>query len=360
MRVIVAPDSFKGSASAIEVARALAEGWRRERPGDEIVLAPMADGGEGTVAAFAIAVPEARRHALVVPGPDDRPVRTEWLLLPDGTAVVELASSSGLTLLEAPRPLTAHTRGFGRAIAAALDDGARALLLAIGGSASTDGGVGALRELGARFLTLAGQEVGDGGGALHELARIELSGLRPIPAGGASILSDVTHPLLGDVGAAGVFGPQKGAGFEDILRLDDGLRRLAAHLDADAGAAGAGAAGGTGFGLLAWGARLAPGSAAVGEALGLPRLVAGADVVITGEGRFDAQSMAGKVPSYVLGLAQAAGARTLLVAGALEAPTTAFVAAISLTEEAGSTAAALAEPLPHLRAVARTLAALVT
>ncbi|NRD08670.1 glycerate kinase [Rathayibacter agropyri] len=360
LRVIVAPDSFKGSASAIEVARALAEGWRRERPGDEIVLAPMADGGEGTVAAFAIAVPESRRHALVVPGPDDRPVRTEWLLLPDGTAVVELASSSGLTLLEAPRPLTAHTRGFGRAIAAALDAGARALLLAIGGSASTDGGVGALRELGARFLTLAGQEVGDGGGALHELARIELSGLRPIPAGGASILSDVTHPLLGDVGVARVFGPQKGAGFEDILRLDDGLRHLAAHLDADAGAAGAGAAGGTGFGLLAWGARLAPGSAAVGEALGLPRLVAGADVVITGEGRFDAQSMAGKVPSYVLGLAQAAGARTLLVAGALEAPTTAFAAAISLTEEAGSTAAALAEPLPHLRAVARELAALVT
>lgn len=360
LRVIVAPDSFKGSASAIEVARALAEGWRRERPGDEIVLAPMADGGEGTVAAFAIAVPEARRHALVVPGPDDRPVRTEWLLLPDGTAVVELASSSGLTLLEAPRPLTAHTRGFGRAVAAALDAGARALLLAIGGSASTDGGVGALRELGARFLTLAGQEVGDGGGALHELARIEFSGLRPIPAGGASILSDVTHPLLGDVGAARVFGPQKGAGFEDILRLDDGLRHLAAHLDADAGAAGAGAAGGTGFGLLAWGARLAPGSAAVGEALGLPWLVAGADVVITGEGRFDAQSMAGKVPSYVLGLAQAAGARTLLVAGALEAPTTAFAEAMSLTEEAGSTAAALAEPLPHLRAVARELAALVT
>lgn len=354
--MIIAPDSFKGSATAVEVAEALAEGWRGVRPDDDVVLAPMADGGEGTVDAFAVAVPEARRHALTVTGPDDRPVETAWLLLPDGTAVVELASASGITLLDPLRPLTAHTRGFGRAIAAALDAGAHALLLAIGGSSSTDGGVGALRELGARFLTVSGHDLGDGGGALHELAVVDRHALRPVPAGGARILSDVTNPLLGDSGAAHVFGPQKGASLDDVLRLDDGLRHLAAHLDADAEQAGTGAAGGTGFGLLAWGARLAPGSAAVGEALGLPALVAGADVVVTGEGRFDSQSMAGKVPSYLLGLAEAAGARTVLVAGAIQAPTTAFAAAASLTEAAGSAAAAIADPLPHLRTVAGELA----
>ena len=354
--MIIAPDSFKGSATAVEVAEALAEGWRGVRPDDDVVLAPMADGGEGTVDAFAVAVPEAHRHALTVTGPDDRPVETAWLLLPDGTAVVELASASGITLLDPLRPLTAHTRGFGRAIAAALDAGAHALLLAIGGSSSTDGGVGALRELGARFLTVSGHDLGDGGGALHELAVVDRHALRPVPAGGARILSDVTNPLLGDSGAAHVFGPQKGASLDDVLRLDDGLRHLAAHLDADAEEAGTGAAGGTGFGLLAWGARLAPGSAAVGEALGLPALVAGADVVVTGEGRFDSQSMAGKVPSYLLGLAEAAGARTVLVAGAIQAPTTAFAAAASLTEAAGSAAAAIADPLPHLRTVAGELA----
>ncbi|PPF26448.1 glycerate kinase [Rathayibacter tritici] len=357
LRVVVAPDSFKGSASAVEVARALAEGWSAERPGDEVVLAPMADGGEGTVEAFGLAVPGAQRHSTVVPGPDDRPVNADWLLLPDGAAVVELASASGISLLDSLRPLTAHTRSFGRAIAAALDEGAHSLLLAIGGSASTDGGVGALRELGARFTTLSGHDLGDGGGALMELTGVDLRGLRPLPLGGAVVLSDVTAPLLGDSGAARVFGPQKGAGPEDVLRLDGGLRHLAAHLDADPDAPGAGAAGGTGFGLLAWGARLAPGADAVGRAVGLPALLTGADVVITGEGRFDAQSAAGKVPSYVLGLAEAAGARALLVAGAITAPTTGFSAAGSLTEAAGSASAALADPVRFLGAVARVWAA---
>ncbi|MBF4462933.1 MULTISPECIES: glycerate kinase [unclassified Rathayibacter] len=355
-RVVVAPDSFKGSARAVDVAEALAAGWREVRPDDELVLVPMADGGEGTVDAFAVAFPGARRHLVTVPGPDDRPVEAAWLMLPDATAVVELASASGLSLLDPLRPLTAHTRGFGRAIADALDAGARALLLAIGGSSSTDGGVGALRELGARFVTVSGRELGDGGGALRALAAVDLRGMRPLPPGGARILSDVTSPLLGDVGAARVFGPQKGASPDDVLRLEDGLRHLAAHLDADPEAAGAGAAGGTGFGLLAWGARLSLGSAAVAEALGLAAAVAGADVVVTGEGRFDEQSQAGKVPSSVLALAEAAGAWAYLVAGSLEAPPTGFAVSASLAEAAGSVAAAMAEPLPALRAVGARLA----
>ncbi|NQX10807.1 glycerate kinase [Microbacteriaceae bacterium VKM Ac-2855] len=355
-RIVIAPDSFKGSASAVEVASALAEGWRSVHPHDEIVLAPMADGGEGTVDAFAVAVPGSVRNAVTVTGPDGAAVSTEWLMLPDGAAVVELASASGITLLHPLAPLTAHTRGFGHAIAAALDGGATSLLLAIGGSASTDGGVGALRELGARFLDVNGHDIGEGGEALHDLADVELAGLRPVPRGGARILSDVTNPLLGDSGAAHVFGPQKGASIDDVLRLDDGLRHLASHLDADAEAAGAGAAGGTGFGLLAWGARLAAGSAAVGEALGLAGIVAGADVVLTGEGRFDAQSMAGKVPSYVLSLAADAGASVGLVAGAVQAPTDAFAAAIALVDVAGSVDEAIAHPLPALREAGARLA----
>ncbi|WP_244255976.1 glycerate kinase [Rathayibacter sp. VKM Ac-2760] len=332
-RVIIAPDSFKGSATAVEVAEALAAGWRGVRPGDDVVLAPMADGGEGTVDAFAVAVPEAQRHTLTVVGPDDRPVETSWLLLPDGSAVVELASASGITLLDPLRPLTAHTRGFGRAIAAALDAGAQALLLAIGGSSSTDGGVGALRELGARFLTVSGHDLGDGGGALHELAVVDRHALRPVPAGGARILSDVTNPLLGDSGAAHVFGPQKGATLDDVLRLDDGLRHLAAHLDADPEEAGTGAAGGTGFGLLAWGARLAP-AAAVGRRSGLPARRRRRTSSLTGEGRFDAVDGGQGPPPYLLGLA-GGGARALLVAGAIQAPTTAFAAAAALAHRAG-------------------------
>ena len=148
MRVVIAPDSFKGTASAAEIADAVAVGWRSERPDDDLVLLPMADGGEGTLDAVAAAVPGSERVPVTVTGPDDRPVETAWLRLPDGRALVELAATSGLTLLDGLRPDTAHTTGFGQAIAAALDAGATGLLLGIGGSASTDGGVGALQALG--------------------------------------------------------------------------------------------------------------------------------------------------------------------------------------------------------------------
>ncbi|WP_314149630.1 glycerate kinase, partial [uncultured Leifsonia sp.] len=154
--VVVAPDSFKGSASATEVASALADGWRSVRPGDVVRLAPMADGGEGTLDAFEVAVPGAVRHPVRVTGPSGDEVDASWLLLPDGTALVELAETSGLGLLRRPAPHDAHTIGFGQAIAAALDAGATALLLAIGGSASTDGGAGALTALGARLLDADG------------------------------------------------------------------------------------------------------------------------------------------------------------------------------------------------------------
>ncbi|WP_020075556.1 glycerate kinase [Cryocola sp. 340MFSha3.1] len=359
--IVVAPDSFKGSASAAEVAAALAEGWASERPGDRVVLAPMADGGEGTLDAFEAAVPGAVRHPVRVVGPDDAEVDASWLMLPDGTAVVELAETSGLGRMPRLAPFAAHTVGFGQAIADALQSGAGSLLLAIGGSASTDGGAGALTALGARFVDAAGRDIPRGNRGLASLARADLSGLAALPVGGARILSDVTSPLLGPLGAAAVFGPQKGAGEGDVPVLEAGLRRLAETLRA-AGAAtdpdepGAGAAGGTGFGLLVWGARMAPGAAAVGEALGLPSTIAAADAVVTGEGRFDTQSASGKVPTYVAGLARDAGARVLLAAGSIQAPTAGFADAVALADLAGSSAAAIADPVRWARAAGAALA----
>lgn len=394
--VVVAPDSFKGSATATAVAEALAAGWSSVRPDDRVVLAPMADGGEGTLDAFEVAVPGAVRHAVTVLGPAGADVEASWLSLPDGTAVVELAETSGLAHMPQLAPLDAHTFGFGQAIAAALDAGATALLLALGGSASTDGGVGALAALGAHFTDAAGRPIRLGNRGLGTLARADLSGLPPLPSGGVRILSDVTSPLLGLTGAAAVFGPQKGATPEQVVGLESGLARLARVLGGprpsasapdpnrvvpnrrDAGmphgnsgpldairpaTPGAGAAGGTGYGLLAWGAELAPGSAAVGDALGLPALVAAADVVITGEGRYDTQSAAGKVPAYVSGLAQDAGVPALLAAGAIAAPVDAFAGAVSLSALAGSADAAIADAARWAReagaALARDYSALV-
>ncbi|WNY33422.1 glycerate kinase [Curtobacterium flaccumfaciens] len=285
-----------------------------------MVLVPMADGGEGTLDAFETAVPGSVRVPVTVTGPAGAPVATQWLRLPDGRAVVELAATSGLPLLDAPMPDTATSRGFGEAIAAALDAGATGLVLGIGGSASTDGGRPVLEALG-----LDEEQSGTGTGT---------GGLRALPPLGVTVLTDVTSPLLGPTGAAAVFGPQKGITPDQVASFDDRLATWAARFpDVDPSTPGAGAAGGVGFGLLVWGATLAGGAAAVAEVLGLPALLGGndivngtdvnaADVVISGEGRFDGQSAVGKVPSVVRDLtaAHAPGARSMLVAGAIEAP----------------------------------------
>jgi glycerate 2-kinase len=386
--VVFAPDSFKGSASAAEVAEALAAGWAQARPADRLVLAPTADGGEGTLDAFEVAVPGAVRHPVRVHGPSGEVVEASWLSLPSGAAVVELASTSGLGLMRALAPFDAHTTGFGEAIAAALDAGASSLLLAIGGSASTDGGAGALAALGARLLDVSGRDVVPGNRGLADVVRVDLSRLRALPPGGVRILSDVTSPLLGPAGAAAVFGPQKGAALEDVPALDAGLARFAdavrevagdgagggagggsgAGGDADAGAVaeraarvdpaepGAGAAGGTGYGLRLWGATLTPGASAVAEALGLPGRLASADVVVTGEGRYDAQSASGKAPEHVADLARRAGVPVLLAAGSITAEPSGFADSVALADLAGGSAAAIADPLRWLRAAGASLA----
>ncbi|MEV8271679.1 glycerate kinase [Microbacterium sp. NPDC077184] len=366
--IVIAVDSFKGTIGAAAAAGALARGWAAARPGDEIRLLPMADGGEGTLEAFAVAVPGARRMPVTVTGPDDHPVDASWMLLPaaDGsgpTGVVELASTSGIELLgpDALRPWDAHTRGFGEAIGAALDHGVTRLVLGIGSSASTDGGTGMLTALGARFLDDRGRPVAPGARGLADIARADLTGLRPLPPGGATVLSDVTHGLLGPTGAAHVFAPQKGAAPDDLPRMDAGLTRLSTVLGGNPDAPGSGAAGGTGYALRVWGADLVPGAGAVADLIGLPAALAAADLVLTGEGSFDGQSAAGKVPTHVGRLATDAATPVALVAGRIADDVTGadlagFAASVSLTALAGSAAEAMTDPARWLAEAGATLA----
>ncbi|QAY71952.1 glycerate kinase [Agromyces protaetiae] len=364
-RVVFAPDSFKGTVSAADAAAALARGWLAERPGDEAVLRPMADGGEGTLDAFEAAVPGAVRVPVDVRGPYEGAARvsSSWLRLPGDTAVVELAATCGLGLVDPLRPLEAHTAGFGDAIAAALDAGVARLLLGIGGSASTDGGSGALVALGARVTDASGSPVPLGGGGLGVATAVDLTGLRPLPTGGATVLGDVVNPLLGAQGAAAVFGPQKGAAASDVALLEANLDRFAGLVPGGrrlADAPGAGAAGGTGFGLLAWGARMGSGAAVVASAIGLAEAIAHADLVVTGEGRFDAQSEAGKAPTEVARLAAHAGVPVALVAGVIDEgadpDASGFESSVSLTSLAGDPRSARSEAVRFLEAAGAALA----
>lgn len=348
--VIIAPDSFKGSLSASAAAEAIAEGWRSERPDDAVVLVPQADGGEGTLDAIEAAVPDAVRHAVGdVTGPDGRATPGAWLELPGGIAVVELAQASGLPLMGALDAMGATTRGLGEVIRSALEAGAISLVIGLGGSASTDGGAGALSALGLALLDEQGELVPDGGGTLVDIVDVDRSRLMPPPPGGVTLLTDVTAPLLGPTGAAAVFGPQKGASPAQVAALDAALAHLAAMLGGDPELPGTGAAGGAGYGFAAvWGARIEPGADYLSELSGLGAAIAGADVLLTGEGRFDEQSLTGKVVGQLLGAAGHAGVTAGVIAGQVTAE--AGVWAASLTELAGSVDAAIADTATWLRA----------
>ncbi len=349
LRVVVAPDSFKGSATAPEVAAALARGWRRARPADVVVEVPMADGGEGTLDAV-LASERAVVHVETVRLPGGLEHRARWAAVGD-RAVVELAECCGLPLVGTGDPGGADTDALGRVLAASLDAGVAEVTLAVGGSASSDGGSGALRALGLRVLDASGADVASGGLGLAAATRVDTGALRPAPSRGVTILCDVTAPLLGPSGAAHVFGPQKGASPAQVVALDAALARWHAVLDGDADQPGAGAAGGTAYGFATlWGAVLRPGAAAVASLVGLPDAAAGADVVVTGEGRWDTQSLTGKVAGHVLELAAAAGARGVVVAGDLAAPLPAGVDGWSLVDAAGGLDAARAEAIRWLEA----------
>ncbi|MFF8959781.1 glycerate kinase [Streptomyces sp. NPDC014894] len=328
MRVVIAPDSFKGSLSAPAVCTAIEAGVRRALPDADVVRIPMADGGEGTLDCI-LGATGGEEIFLTVSGPLRWPVRARYALSADRrSAVVELAAASGLPLVAGGADaLRADTAGTGELIADAVDRGARDVLVCIGGSASTDGGTGLMRALGVRFEDASGAELPPGGAALADLARIDVSGV-PDAVGRTRfrIACDVTNPLIGPAGAAAVFGPQKGASPEDVRRLDGALTRFGDILEETFGVRvhelpGAGAAGGTCGGMVAvLGAEPVRGCELVADTVGLAAALDGADLVITGEGRLDRQSAAGKVVSQVARLAAARGVPAVALAGAIVHP----------------------------------------
>ena len=323
---MIAPDKFKGSLTAAEVASALAAGLRRAAPALELRAIPVADGGDGTVDAAVSAGFE--RRVATVRGPLGTPTEAAFAVS-NHTAVLELAEASGLRRLPPGvfDPLHASTYGTGELLRAALDAGARTLVLGVGGSASTDGGAGLLAALGARFLDGAGAELEPCGASLADLASVDLSGLDERIAQTEVILAtDVDNPLLGTFGAAAVYAPQKGAAPEDVLALETGLgrlvdvltRQLGEHAVAAAAQPGAGSAGGVGYGaIVGLGASVRPGIELMLELLGVEQALRGARLVVTGEGALDEQSLRGKAPVGVARLAALHGVPVVAVCGRL-------------------------------------------
>ncbi|NWF26643.1 glycerate kinase [Streptomyces sp. PKU-EA00015] len=321
-RVLVAADKFKGSLTAVQVAERVTTGLRRIVPDLEVDTLPVADGGDGTVAA-AVAAGFERREVRVT-GPLGDPVTAAYALK-DGTAVVEMAEASGLQHLPAGvfAPLSATTYGSGELLRAALDAGARTIVFGVGGSATTDGGAGMLAALGARFLDADGKPVPPGGGGLSALATADLSGLDARFDDVDLILaSDVDNPLTGPKGAPAVYGPQKGATPDDVAALDEALAHYASVLGPDlADAPGAGAAGGIGYGaLVALRARFRPGIEVMLDVLGFAQALERATLVITGEGSLDEQTLHGKAPAGVASAARAQGIEVVAVCGRLALP----------------------------------------
>jgi glycerate 2-kinase len=325
MRVLLAPQEFKGTLTALEAVEAMADGLRASFSSIELDLLPMADGGPGTLEALLAAGGGERRST---PSHDAlmRPVEADWGILSDGTAVIECASASGLWRLT-PAELDARrgsSFGTGELIAAALDSDCRRFIIGLGGSATNDGGAGMAQALGFRLLDASGEPLSPGGVSLANLDRIDVSDVDPAITHAAFLAAtDVTNLLCGPAGASAVYGPQKGADEVAVRELDAALERLAEVIKRDLAVEvrdrpGAGAAGGLGAAVVAFlGGDLRPGAALVGEAAGLEERIRQADFVLTGEGRLDGQTSFGKAPLHVASLARATGRPVACVAGSL-------------------------------------------
>ena len=326
-KVLVAPASFKGSLSALEAGEAIRRGFARAVPLAVVRVVPLADGGEGTVEALCRAVGGQMRMATVTGPLGSETVQARWAILSGGLAVIEMAQASGLPLVTPERrdPMATTTAGTGELIREALAAGCRSVLVGLGGSATVDGGLGAMRALGAGFLDEQGRPVPPGGRGLLHLHRIDPTGLDPRLSGVSfTVLADVDNPLTGPDGAARVFGPQKGADPDAVVALDRGLANLARVAARDLGSPnlailpGGGAAGGLGLALVAFlGARIVSGIDYVMEATGLAEQMAWADIVVTGEGQLDGQSRRGKACSGVARLAGAVGRPVVAIVGAV-------------------------------------------
>lgn len=373
MKIIIAPDSFKGSLRSPEACRALAGGFRRVFPDSELVLIPMADGGEGTVEAAVQAV-GGRKISIDVHGPRMETVRAEYGLMPAGQAVFEMASASGLELIpdSERNPLKTTTFGTGEILRRILDRGVGEVILGIGGSATVDGGAGMIQALGARLFDRNGRLLPDGigGGGLSEVAGIDVSGLDHRLAGcSIRIACDVTNPLLGISGAAAVFGPQKGASPEMAAVLEDNLRHWfellkSRGLCSDCSAPGDGAAGGLGFALRTLlNAQMVSGAGLMVELTGLKNHLRGADLLITGEGCSDSQTADGKLCAVVAGVANEAGVPAVLVSGALRgniAPLEKIFAAVfSIARGPGPLEEAMRNTAANLEAAAANIGAVL-
>lgn len=368
MKVVIAPDSFAGTLSAPDAAAAIADGWRRVAPDDELVLLPLSDGGPGFVAVLAASIP-GRIIEVATTDPLGR-AATGALLLDGTTCYLESAQAAGLHLLAAADrdPLRATSYGVGVLLAAAVEGGARTVVVGLGGSASNDGGAGMLAALGVIPVDAGGSPLSYGGQALCAVAHIAGPGaaLRGVALLAAT---DVDNPLLGPHGATAVFGPQKGVAERDIPALDAGLARWASVLEGELPGCphgltelpGAGAAGGLGVALFALGASRTSGIGLVAAAVGLPEAIAGADLVITGEGSFDWQSLRGKVAVGVATTAAESGTPCLLLArqvaaGRTQLASAGIEAAYAVAEHAGSIPAALSYPAQRLADLAATVA----
>jgi glycerate kinase len=357
-RVVIAPDKFKGSLTAVEAAEAIALGVRDALPDADIVTCPVADGGEGTL--DVLEATGARIVRLTVRGPLEEPVNARYAVL-DGTAYVESARACGIEFVE-PSPetaLAAHTWGVGELLVDALMHGATRLVLTVGGTASTDGGAGMLGALGAGVLDAFGAPVGLGGGTLSRVASTELTPVRERLAGvSVAVATDVTNPLLGPDGAAAVFGPQKGAGPEEVAALDAALGRWAHALQVGGAPdvsriPGAGAGGGVAAGAIAGlGATVESGFDLIAGLTGVDAALDGADLVITGEGSLDEQSLNGKAPAGIAARARPRGVPLMALAGRIQLDEAGLA---SLGVIASSALIDHAESLDHARANAAEL-----
>ena len=326
MKIVIAPDSYKESLTALEVANEIEAGFREVFPDAEYVKLPVADGGEGTVQAMVEAT-GGKRIEVTVTGPLGTPVKAFYGLTGDGgTAVIEMAAASGLMLVpkEQRNPLVTTSYGTGELIRTALDAGARNFILGIGGSATNDGGAGMLQALGAKLLDADGKDVAFGGRPLGKLVKIDVSAFDPrLKECTINVACDVDNPLCGPRGASAIFGPQKGATPEIVKELDGYLQNFGQLIKRDLGVdvaevPGAGAAGGMGAAMMGFmGGRLRPGSEIVTDAVGLDAAVKDADLVITGEGRIDGQTIFGKTPIGVTRVAKRYGKPVIGVAGCL-------------------------------------------
>lgn len=370
MKIVIAPDSFKESLSAADAAAAICRGFTQVLPDAEYVCVPMADGGEGTAAAL-VAACAGQWVEVVVDDPLGRKITARYGLLPDGSAVMEMAEAAGLHLLlpEERNPLLASSFGVGQMMADALKRGVRHIILGIGGSATNDGGAGMAMALGWQFLDERNQPLPRGGAALADLAQVVATPLPELADCRITVACDVNNPLTGAQGASAVFAPQKGADAAMVAHLDGALSHyadvlVAAGLPDCRAAAGSGAAGGLGFGLQALlGAELVAGVEMVMDAAGLAEKLAGADLVITGEGRMDGQTAFGKVPLGVAKLAAAAGVPVVGLAGSVGADVAqlhkhGFVAILPTVAQAASLAEVLASANENVARTAQQVAAL--